>query len=180
MSPGPTIAPVSSLAVVPEMNSRLPTRTAGENVYRSGHGPPVIISRVAIARSWLDRARSAPSQREPLDFPRLRLGQIGHELDGSGVLADVRLDDVGDLVVGRRAREVARLEHDVRLQECATRLLVRRALSGVAHEGHDAWSPVATIAICSVSPTSGLPRRRVGTCVATEWHSPRHAGKPGH
>jgi hypothetical protein len=32
MSPTPTIRPFSSVAVVPDRNTRLPTRTPGENV----------------------------------------------------------------------------------------------------------------------------------------------------
>jgi len=52
MSPTPTMRRSSSVAVVPEMNSRLPTRSAGEKVRRSDHGPAMMASRfVAEPRS---------------------------------------------------------------------------------------------------------------------------------
>ena len=44
MSPRPTICRLSSVAVVPEMNSRFPTRIAGEKVSLSDQRPGVTAS----------------------------------------------------------------------------------------------------------------------------------------
>src|SRR5262245_6162323 len=54
MSPRPMISWRSSVAVVPEMNRRLPLRTAGENVYRSGQGVGLMASMSRPAAHQVD------------------------------------------------------------------------------------------------------------------------------
>src|SRR5713101_7889022 len=82
MLSGPTIWPLSSVAVVPEMNRRFPARTAGENVYRSGHGPVAVITSYAAMTISLGLSpRSLLSQEEPPDLARLGLRQLVQEFE---------------------------------------------------------------------------------------------------
>src|SRR5436305_1376881 len=100
MLPGPISLPSSSTAVIPEMKSRLPLRTAGEKVAASYHGQPGLIACKPIIQAVDDAGVSmdqidgvasyAMDRNDPvalqtaLGFPQLRFSNMQWGGGGGG------------------------------------------------------------------------------------------------